>query len=74
MALRDRGAGAGALFDTRYWDFTAKHFHQKLVGAADLAGGGEDENILRLIACMGCYGVTSVGNYCRIMYIIGNKI
>ena len=35
-----------ALFDTRYRDFTAKHFHQKLVGAADLAGGGEDENIL----------------------------
>ncbi|MDE0391770.1 MAG: hypothetical protein OXI57_06835 [Rhodospirillales bacterium] len=20
-----------ALFDTRYWDFTAKHFHEKLV-------------------------------------------
>ena len=20
------------LFDTRYWDFTAKHFHEKLVG------------------------------------------
>ncbi len=30
-----------ALFDTRYWDFTAKHFHEKLVGgAADLAGAG----------------------------------
>ena len=37
------------LFDTRYWDFTAKHFHEKLVaehdcersyncGAPDLAG------------------------------------
>ena len=37
------------LFDTRYWDFTAKHFHEKLVaehgskrsynlGAVDLAG------------------------------------
>ena len=24
------GAGAG-VFDTRYWDFTAKHFHEKLV-------------------------------------------
>ena len=40
--------GAGELFDTRYWDFTAKHFHEKLVaehgcgrsqlGAADLTG------------------------------------
>ena len=30
-----------ALFDTRYRDFTAKHFHEKLVGgAADLAGAG----------------------------------
>ena len=39
------------LFDTRYWDFTAKHFHEKLVagarlraqlqlGAVDLAGYG----------------------------------
>ena len=27
----DRVMAALALFDTRYWDFTAKHFHEKLV-------------------------------------------
>ena len=25
-----------ALFDTRYWDFTAKHFHEKLVAEQDV--------------------------------------
>ena len=23
------------LFDTRYWDFTAKHFHEKMVAEHD---------------------------------------
>jgi len=27
----DEVARVLALFDTRYWDFTAKHFHEKLV-------------------------------------------
>ena len=29
----DEVAQVLALFDTRYWDFTAKHFHEKLVAA-----------------------------------------
>ena len=29
----DEVARVLALFDTRYWDFTAKHFHEKLVAA-----------------------------------------
>ncbi|MCP5086562.1 MAG: ISNCY family transposase [Rhodobacteraceae bacterium] len=28
----DRAMEVLALFDTRYWDYTAKHFHEKLVG------------------------------------------
>ena len=40
------------LFETRYWDFTAKHFHEKLVGehgaelqlaSPDLAGARQDQ-------------------------------
>ena len=27
------------LFDTRYWDFTAKHFHEKLVARRWIEGG-----------------------------------
>ena len=33
------------LFETRYWDFTAKHFHEKLVGEH---GFGLSYNWLRL--------------------------
>ena len=31
----DEVARVLALFDTRYWDFTAKHFHEKLVAEHD---------------------------------------
>ena len=31
----DEVAGVLELFDTRYWDFTAKHFHEKLVAEHD---------------------------------------
>ena len=34
-----------ALFDTRYWDFTAKHFHEKLVAEH---GCARSDNWVRL--------------------------
>ena len=34
-APMDEVTGVLELFDTRYWDFTAKHFHEKLVAEHD---------------------------------------
>ncbi len=41
----DEVARVLALFDTRYWDFTAKHFHEKLVSEH---GGARSYNWVRL--------------------------
>ena len=47
-ALLDEVARVLALFDTRYWDFTAKHFHEKLVAAH---GCTRSYNWVRLTFC-----------------------